>query len=145
VEAVAEKRVYKVPLIIGSTSGDSAPPVGADINEAIAAFGRNAAQARAAYVKRGVDPAAAMREISRDRTYAEPARFIAASLTTQGQPVYRYRFSYAAASVRGEMTEGATHASDVRASSTTIRAATQVRFDHSGARSPGSRRFAPLW
>jgi len=113
VEAVAQKRAHKVPLIIGSTSGDSARPVGADINEAIAAFGRNATQARAAYVKRGVDPAVAMREISRDRTYAEPARFIAASLTAQGQPVYRYRFSYAAASVRGEMTEGATHASDI--------------------------------
>jgi para-nitrobenzyl esterase len=50
--------------------------------------------------------------VASDRSQVEPARHVARVLTVQSQPVYLYRFSYVAASLRKEW-PGATHASEV--------------------------------
>ena len=50
--------------------------------------------------------------VASDRAEVEPARHVARVLTKQGQPVYLYRFSYVATSMRAQW-PGATHASEV--------------------------------
>lgn len=104
----------KVPLIIGATSEDA--PIGAqpgDKDTLFAAFGPGAPAARAAYDPDGsADTDLIRRAMARDRAFLEPARFIAASVQRSGQPVWHYRFSYVAQSLRPGVT-GARHASDV--------------------------------
>ncbi len=47
-----------------------------------------------------------------DQTMGEPARYVARTLAARGQPVYEYRFSYVAESLR-QQSPGAMHATDI--------------------------------
>jgi len=47
-----------------------------------------------------------------DQMMGEPARYVARTLTAHGQPVYEYRFSYVAESLR-QQSPGAMHATDI--------------------------------
>src|ERR1700761_8152765 len=47
-----------------------------------------------------------------DQVMGEPARYVARTLTARGQPVYEYRFSYVAESLR-QQSPGAMHATDI--------------------------------
>ena len=50
-----------------------------------------------------------------DQMMIEPARYVARTLAARGQPVYEFRFSYVAESIRGQFggVMGAMHASDI--------------------------------
>jgi para-nitrobenzyl esterase len=52
----------------------------------------------------------------------EPARFVAATLSSQGIPTYEYRFSYVADSQRSTWTAGAPHATEIPYVFDTVRA-----------------------
>jgi para-nitrobenzyl esterase len=51
-------------------------------------------------------------DIGGDQLMIEPARYVARTLTARGQPVYEFRFSYVAESIRTRF-PGAMHASDI--------------------------------
>jgi para-nitrobenzyl esterase len=51
-------------------------------------------------------------DIGGDGLMIEPARYVARTLTAHGQPVYEFRFSYVAESIRAKF-PGAMHASDI--------------------------------
>jgi para-nitrobenzyl esterase len=51
-------------------------------------------------------------DIGEDKLMIEPARYVALTLTAHGQPVYEFRFSYVAESIRAKF-PGALHASDI--------------------------------
>jgi para-nitrobenzyl esterase len=103
----------KIPLIIGANDNDLAYYSGNTVDALLAPFGNDREAARAIYdpTGHGTVNEVGLR-VAADRTEIEPARFVARLLISQGQPVYLYRFSYVAASVRGDW-PGATHASDV--------------------------------
>ena len=123
VQAVAAGSEAKVPLLIGSTTADISGMTEHTLDEAFATFGAAAAQARAAYLAvPPADPQAVIRQMGRDRRYAEPSRFIAAHMTAQGLPVYEYRFGYVAESMRQTWTEGPLHATDIPFAMNTLKA-----------------------
>ena len=50
--------------------------------------------------------------VAADRMMLEPARFVAETITREGQPSYEYRFAYVATSMRKEW-PGAPHATEI--------------------------------
>jgi para-nitrobenzyl esterase len=106
-------RQMKIPLIIGANNNDLAYPQGNTVPELLAVFGSQSDKAKRLY-----DPENANNvhdvgiRVASDRAEAEPARHVARVLTKQGQPVFLFRFSYVADSMRAEW-PGATHASEV--------------------------------
>jgi para-nitrobenzyl esterase len=104
----------KIPMIVGGNDADLAYPVGHTIEDFLKPFGSDAAKARAVYDPQNTGDAKKFGEkTARDRGQLEPARFIARTLSSQGQTVYEFRFSYIATSMRGEWPDGAPHASEV--------------------------------
>jgi len=104
----------KVPILIGGNNSDLAYPQGTTMADFLKPFGADSEKARAAYDPDHTNDAKAVGErIARDKGQLEPARFIARILSAQGQPVYEYRFSYVAESMRKEWPEGAIHASEI--------------------------------
>lgn len=116
----------KMPIIVGTTDADSSYPQAKTMTELFAPFGENSEKARKAY-----DPAMSNNvhevglRIARDRGMAEPARYLARVLSAQGEPVYEYRFSYVAESMRKEW-QGAPHAGELPFVFDTVRA----RYGH---------------
>ena len=109
----AAGRGASVPFVIGANSMDIGFMQAATLDELYAQFGPDAAQARALY---GTDPTADVRAVAfragGDQMMVEPARAIAQRLAARGQPVYEYRFSYVAQSLR-KSTPGAPHATEI--------------------------------
>jgi len=111
----AAGRGARVPLMVGTTNMD----VGftfmrsKSIDELVAQFGPDAQEVRTAYHITDTDnlEATAFR-VSGDQMMVEPARYIARLLSARGQPVYEFRFSYVAQSLRQQW-PGAQHASDI--------------------------------
>jgi para-nitrobenzyl esterase len=103
----------KIPLMIGANDNDLAYYSGNTVDTLLAPFGAARENARAIYDPDHTNdvPTVGLR-VAADRTEIEPARFVARLLTQQGQPVYLFRFSYVADSMRSEW-PGATHASEV--------------------------------
>jgi para-nitrobenzyl esterase len=109
----SEGRGANVPLMIGVNDADIGFPRGGTIDELVAPFGADAEKARAAYNPDGkADAKTVAAKIGSDAMMAEPARHIARLLSSRGQPVYHYRFSYVAESLRGKW-PGALHASEI--------------------------------
>jgi para-nitrobenzyl esterase len=113
---IDEAREAKVPLIIGSTTADNTGGMAETTLDA--AFARPLAavadEARKAYLTDpAADPGHVLREMGRDISYNESARYTARKMTAAGLPVFRYRFGYVAAPMRGEWTEGPPHATDI--------------------------------
>ena len=131
----------RVPVVVGATNMDIG--FGSEEttkDELFATFGANAAAARKAYDRDGkltlTDLAGA---IDRDRMMLEPARFVARILSRDrsaaegipgsaggatwgaGQPVWEFRFSYVAESMRSQW-PGAPHASEIPFVFDTVRA-----------------------
>lgn len=104
----------KVPLIVGANSLDLSFATATTMDQALAPFApANRAAALAAYDPQGsgnVSVVAA--RVASDQLMVEPARFVAQTLSAQGTPVYEYRFSYVAASIRSQVS-GAPHASEL--------------------------------
>ena len=103
-----------VPLIVGANSMDIGFSMARTIDEVYAPFGaERRAAAQAAYDPKGTgDVRAVGTLVASDKMMAEPARFAAKAWSAQGRPVYAYRFSYVADSMRKEW-PGAPHATDI--------------------------------
>ena len=131
----------RIPVIVGATDRDIGfGSEGKTQDELFATFGANAAAARKAYDPDGnltvTDLAGA---IDRDRMMLEPARFVARIFSRDrsaaegipgsaggatwgaGQPVWEFRFSYVAESMRSQW-PGAPHASEIPFVFDTVRA-----------------------
>ncbi|REC95217.1 carboxylesterase/lipase family protein [Kushneria indalinina] len=108
-----QQQQRKIPLLIGSTSLDLGRADAASKTELFDTFGDNADRMRALYDPGGnANLKTLAKEIGRDRTMTEPARFIADEMQAAGQPVWRYRFSHVAAPKRSDW-PGAPHATDI--------------------------------
>jgi para-nitrobenzyl esterase len=110
---IRKGNIARVPLIIGTTSGDLSNFFLRDVKEPLAIFGDAAERARRLYEVEGLLPRmqqAAM--ISADMNMHEPARFVARELTARGVPVWLYRYDYVADSHR-EAERRAAHASEL--------------------------------
>jgi para-nitrobenzyl esterase len=109
----AEGKAARVPLMVGANSLDIGFMQGKTVDELLAQFGANADKARVVYeVKSGDDVRKVAFRMGGDQTMGEPARYVARTLTAHGQPVYEYRFSYVAESLR-QQSPGAMHATDI--------------------------------
>jgi para-nitrobenzyl esterase len=106
-------RQAKIPVIIGANNNDLAYPQGNTVAELLSVFGPQRKKAKELYDPHNQNSVHDIGiRIGSDRSQVEPARHVARTLTMQGQPVYLYRFSYVATSMRTEW-PGATHASEV--------------------------------
>ncbi|MBW4039033.1 MAG: carboxylesterase family protein [Acidobacteria bacterium] len=102
-----------VPLIIGANSMDIGFPRAKTKEELFAPFGPNAKAAQAAYDPTDNGNVARLgMEVTSDAFMVEPARFVAQTLSADGQPVWEYRFSYVATSLRDKL-PGAPHATEI--------------------------------
>lgn len=112
-EEYADGKNQKVPMIVGANSMDIGFASGSTPEQLFAAFGSNAEAARKAYDPSGSGNIAALRfAVGGDAFMLEPARFIARTLSSQGLPVWEYRFSYVASSMRSQW-PGAPHATEI--------------------------------
>jgi para-nitrobenzyl esterase len=128
VEAYAKGMGARVPVMIGTNSADLGAMPETSLRALFASFGPYAAEARALFDPGGRRTLAQVSaEIGGARCMLEPARAIARILSGRGQPVYEYRFSYVATSMRKIWTLGAPHASEIPYVFDTVRA-------HYGAR-----------
>ncbi len=83
------------------------------IDELVGQFGADAQKVRTAYhIGDNDNVMATAFRVGGDQMMIEPARYVARVLSAQGQPVYEFRFSYVAESMRKEW-PGAPHASDI--------------------------------
>jgi para-nitrobenzyl esterase len=109
----AEGKAARVPLMVGANSLDIGFMKGDTVDELLTQFGANADKARTVYeVKSGDDVKKVAFRMGGDQMMGEPARYVARALAAHGQPVYEYRFSYVAESMRQQWL-GAMHASDI--------------------------------
>lgn len=118
----------RVPVMIGANGADIGLLHPRTLDELYAQFGPDAALARRLYPPPpGSAPptpaalAALALSAGGDQMMVEPARRIARILSARGQPVYEFRFSYVAQSVRKTM-PGAVHASEIPYVFDTLRA-----------------------
>jgi len=111
-QAIERGQAARIPLMIGTTSGDLGVPTGQTKDELFAQFGANAQDARQAFDLHGTRSADELREeITRDRLLTEPARFVAQNVAKSGKPAWLYRFSYIPVSRRNEW-QGVPHGAD---------------------------------
>ena len=103
----------KIPLIIGANSMDIGFNRAKTMDELLKPFGPDRDKARAAFDpdKTGSVNAAGTL-ISAIQIMVEPARFMARTIASLGQPAYEYRFSYVAESMRKQW-KGAPHATEI--------------------------------
>ncbi len=112
-EVIASGQQAQVPLLIGATSADLGMRQWPDKNALFASFSPNAAAARQLYDPDGSVPLPALAwRVSGQATMIEPARYVARLWSAQGLPVFEYRFSYVAESMRGQW-QGAPHATEL--------------------------------
>jgi para-nitrobenzyl esterase len=111
-QAIERGQAARIPVMIGTTSGDLGVPTGQTKDELFAQFGANAQGARQAFDPNGTRSADEVREeITRDRLLAEPARFVAQEVAKSGRPAWLYRFSYIPVSRRNAW-KGVPHGAD---------------------------------
>ncbi len=104
---------HRVPVIVGANSMEIGFSMAKTEEELFAPFGANAKEAQEIY-----DPEHSGNlkmlglMVSGDAFMVEPARFVAQTLSSDGQPVWEYRFSYVADSMRKQF-PGAFHSSEI--------------------------------
>ncbi len=106
----------RVPLMLGSNSGDTAGNrVRATTKEQLfARFGEWSAQAKEAYAPDGSkDLATLVAEANNDFGQAEAARFAASAFAANGSPVYLYRFSYVQTAMKEMFRAGTPHGGEI--------------------------------
>jgi para-nitrobenzyl esterase len=110
-----------IPVIVGANNADLGFSAAQSIDELFAAFGKNASAARQAYDPKHTNDLRAIASlVASDEMMVEPARFVASALSSS-QPVWEYRFSYVAESMRKEW-QGAPHATEIPFAFDTVRA-----------------------
>lgn len=134
VRVYAEGRCARVPVMIGANSADLGSLRQKSLKSLFASFGSAAARARAVYDPSGKRTLAQVAALAgRDRWMIEPTRAVAQILSARGQPVYEYRFSYVASSMR-KIWHGAPHASEIPFVFDTVRAHYGARTSHADER-----------
>jgi len=110
----AEGKGARVPVIVGANSADAGFAQGKTLDELFStSFGPDAHKARSVYdPDNSTDFRAVSSKVAGDQSMIEPAREIARLLSERGQPVYEFRFSYVAESLRGKV-PGALHATEI--------------------------------
>ena len=112
----------KVPIIVGANSADAGNAIADSIQSLLAPYGNYSEEARAAYTSGGESNLETLRgEVGRDRGMLEPARFVVRTYAARGIPVYEYRFSYVATSMRDKW-KGVPHAAELPFVFDTVRA-----------------------
>ena len=112
----AEGKGARIPVMVGATSQDIGFMQANNIGELLKQFGANAEKARTVYAVHDSDDVRLVAfRMGGDQMMIEPARYVARTLAARGQPVYEFRFSYVAESIRGQFggVMGAMHASDI--------------------------------
>jgi para-nitrobenzyl esterase len=103
----------RVPVMVGANSSDIGFMPARSLDELYAQFGPDEQRAREVYA---APPGTAVGTLAfqagGDQMMVEPARRTARLLAARGQPVYEYRFSYVAESLR-KTTPGAPHATEI--------------------------------
>jgi para-nitrobenzyl esterase len=103
----------RVPVMIGANSADIGRVTARSLDELFARFGAQADSARRLYDPEHTgDLRAILARVGGDQAMVEPARHIARILSARGQPVYEFRFSYVAESLRSTL-PGALHATEI--------------------------------
>ncbi|MGH9616776.1 MAG: carboxylesterase/lipase family protein [Acidobacteriaceae bacterium] len=94
--ALYEEGEYQhVPMIVGATNGDASISRATNKEELFAPFGADAKAVEKAYDAAASKNFTLLRdEVGRDELFVGPARFVAQTLSSQGDPVWEYRFSY---------------------------------------------------
>jgi para-nitrobenzyl esterase len=110
-----------VPVIIGVNSLEMGFRSRGEHNDPLQQFGEKASDARIAYGVDRNEGSFVAAAIASDRSMVEPARFVARTLSSAGQAIREYRFSYVAESMRREW-KGALHASEIPYVFDTVRA-----------------------
>ena len=109
----ARGRGARVPVMIGANSSDIGFMQAKTLDDLYDQFGPDAARAREAYAAAPGTPVGAVAfQAGGDQMMVEPARRTAQLLSARGQPVYEFRFSYVAESLRAK-TPGAPHATEI--------------------------------
>ena len=113
-DTYAAGRNHKLPVLAGANNMDIGFAFGNTPQELFAgAFGPDADAARKAYGPSGTGDTRVLRmEIGADSLMLEPARYSLRMLASQGVPVWEYRFSYVASSMRSQW-PGAPHATEI--------------------------------
>ena len=105
-------RQAKVPLLIGANTADIGFAFAKTMDELMARF-PDKAKALAAYDPSGSGNVTAVAPlVGMDQMMVEPVRFVARTLSAQGQPVYAFRFGYVANAMRKQW-PGAPHATEI--------------------------------
>jgi para-nitrobenzyl esterase len=109
----AAGKAASVPFMVGANSLDIGFMHGKSVDDLLSQYGSNAAEARTVYQVKSTDDVGKLAfRMGGDQLMGEPARYIARILAARGQPVYEYRFSYVAESLRQQF-PGAMHATDI--------------------------------
>ncbi len=104
----------RIPVIVGANSAEVGvtlriPRIATSFDQLFAPFGAHTSAARKAYAPGQAEDLDAVTNCVRsDASMVEPARFAARAMSNTGQPVWEYRFSYVADSMRKTWT-GAPH------------------------------------
>jgi para-nitrobenzyl esterase len=102
-----------VPMIVGANSMDIGFARAATVEELFAPFGADSEAAKRAY---NAEQSKNLRElgmkVAADQFMIEPARFVAATFSSQSGSVWEYRFAYVAGSMRSQW-PGAPHATEI--------------------------------
>ena len=103
----------RVPILVGATDEDTGTAPGDTEAAVYSTFGMFSDEARNVYTADGAKDLSTLKGlVGRDRQAIEPARLEARIFAQEGLPVYEFRFSYVAQSIRAQAT-GAHHATDV--------------------------------
>ena len=113
-EALLAGRQARVPVMIGANSNEFGFSFSPNWEALMSPFGALRARAEAAYDPNGTkDFRAVGALLGSDKSFVEPARFVARQVRKGGQKSYEYRFSYVAESMRKEWKAGAPHATEI--------------------------------
>ncbi len=106
-------RYQHVPMVVGANSMDIGFTHARTVAELFAPFGTNATAAKAAYeADTAKDLMTLGMKVAADQFMIEPARFVARTLSAQGDQVWEYRFGYVANSMRTQW-PSAPHATEI--------------------------------
>ena len=98
-----------VPMIVGASNGDASISTATNEKELFAPFGADATAAEKAYNAADSKNFLLLRNaVGADALFVAPERFVAQTISAQGDPVWEYRFSYLPERVRGKL-PGAPH------------------------------------
>jgi len=108
-----EGKYQHVPMIVGANSMDIGFTRARNEDELFAPFGANSESAKKAYDAAGAKNFMMLgMKVAADQFMMEPARFVAQTLSSQGVPVWEFRFAYVAGSMRSQW-PGAPHATEI--------------------------------